>query len=285
MKRIFILAWRNLWRTPRRTVVTLAAMTLAVLFMILYTSLMQGYLRDLERDIVDVELGDLQIHAEGYLEKPSLYTRIEDAEQVIEELEESGLFAASRLLSGGLVAAKENSAGALVKGIDLDRNANVTAVAERIESGSWVSADAPLGAVIGRVLARTLGVEVGEELIFLGQASDGSMANELLEVRGVLGPVSEATDRATVFIPESTFRELFYLPEGAPPDPGEASGRRLSRRGGQRDEPGGDRSRPANLASAHAVHGFDDRQRQPGDLRGLRDHLHRRRHPHPETPC
>lgn len=215
MKRIFTLAWRNLWRTPRRTGVTLAAMTLAVLVMVLYTSLMQGYLRDLERDLVDVEIGDLQIHAEGYLERPSLYTRIEDTERVIDELEQAGFSAASRLLAGGLVAAKDNSAGALLKGVDLDRNSSVTQIAERIETGSWLSESAPLGAVVGRLLARTLDVGVGDELIVLGQATDGSMANELLKVRGVLSGVSEATDRATVFVAEATFREIFSVADGA----------------------------------------------------------------------
>ncbi len=215
MKRLFSLAWRNLWRTPRRSGVTVAAMALAVLAMILYTSLMQGYLRDLERDLVDVELGDIQIHADGYLERPSLYTRIDDPETVIASLEESGHAAATRLLSGGLVAAEENSAGALLKGVDLARNASVSDVAERVDRGEWLSADAPLGAVLGRMLARTLGVEVGDELIVLGQAADGSTANELLRVRGVLRGVSEATDRSTVFVPEATFRDLFGIPEGA----------------------------------------------------------------------
>ncbi|MEM1245596.1 MAG: FtsX-like permease family protein [Acidobacteriota bacterium] len=215
MKRILSLAWRNLWRTPRRTSVTLAAMTLATFFMIVYTSLMQGYLRDLERDVVEVEIGDLQIHASGYLERPSLYALMEDADAVVAALEEDGLAAAPRLLSGALVAGEDNSSGALLRGVDVERSQRVTQVANRIETGQWLAESDPRGVVVGRLLARTLEVDLDDELVVLGQATDGSMANDLFRVRGVLGSVSEATDRAAVFLPEQTFRDLFGIAEGA----------------------------------------------------------------------
>ncbi|MEM9408353.1 MAG: ABC transporter permease, partial [Acidobacteriota bacterium] len=164
MKRILSLAWRNLWRTPRRTSVTLAAMTLATFFMIVYTSLMQGYLRDLERDVVEVEIGDLQIHASGYLERPSLYALMEDADAVVAALEEDGLAAAPRLLSGALVAGEDNSSGALLRGVDVERSQRVTQVANRIETGQWLAESDPRGVVVGRLLARTLEVDLDDEL-------------------------------------------------------------------------------------------------------------------------
>ena len=69
--------------------------------------------------------------------------------------------------------------------------------------------------VVGRRLARSLDVEVGGELIVLSQAADGSIANDLYAVRGVLQSVSDAVDRSTVFLTEAAFRELFVLPSGA----------------------------------------------------------------------
>ena len=84
---VFKLAWRNVWRNRRRTLVTIAAMTFALFVMILYSSLLQGYLRDMERNIVDLEVGDIQIFAGDYRENPSLYTRIEDPEALLEPLD------------------------------------------------------------------------------------------------------------------------------------------------------------------------------------------------------
>jgi len=69
--------------------------------------------------------------------------------------------------------------------------------------------------VIGRRLARTLNVGPGDELVVLSQAADGSMANDLYEVRGVLKGIGDAVDRGGVFMTEAAFRKLFVFPGGA----------------------------------------------------------------------
>lgn len=209
------MAWRNLWRNPRRSAVTLAAMTLALWVMVLYTSLVEGMLRDLERDIVEVEVGDIQIHGEGYLEKPSLYTTIAKSDAVIAALEEHGYRVSARHLGGGLVASGESSAGAQLIGIDVGRDREVSRVSTEVAKGEWVDPDDPSGVVVGSKLAKALDVGVGDELIVLSQAADGSMANDLYTVRGILRSVSEPTDRAGVFLTNEAFEALFAIDRGA----------------------------------------------------------------------
>lgn len=211
---ILKIAWRNLGRQRRRTVVTVAAMTLALLVLILYTGLLEGYLQNMEHNILDLEVGDIQIHAGDYLDRPSIYTRIEDPEALLSALESRGYRATSRLLGGGLVAAGESSAGASFRGIDVERDARVMRIGEHLSQGAWLDPAQPKGVVLGRRLAQTLDVKTGDELVVLGQSADGSMANELFEVRGVLQGVGDATDRSGVFLTADAFREFFALPEG-----------------------------------------------------------------------
>lgn len=215
MTRLFQIAWRNVWRTPRRTVVTVATMTLALLVMILYSSVFEGFLRDLERDAVEIELGDLQVHAEGYRDRPSLYTMIEDPEPIAATLEAEGYRVTAHLLAGGLAASNTTATGAQFRGLDLESNARVSAIADEIEAGVWLDAGDPQGVVLGRQLARTLDIRVGDELVALSQAYDGSMANDLFIVRGVLGSVGEGTDRGAVLMLAESFRTLFGVPAGA----------------------------------------------------------------------
>lgn len=209
------MAWRNLWRYRRRTLVTVAAMTLALLVMVLYTSLVEGYLRDLERNIVDVEMGDVEVFAPDYRDNPSIYNTILRPAELLGALRTQGFRAAARLAGGGLAAAGESSAAVAITGVSVSADAEVSQVYRNVESGQWLDPTAPNEVVVGRGLARTLGVVPGDELVLLSQAADGSMANDLYTVRGVLRAVTEEADRAGVYMTERAFRSFFVLPEGS----------------------------------------------------------------------
>jgi ABC-type lipoprotein release transport system permease subunit len=211
----FKIAWRNIWRNQRRTSVTVAAMALAVFVTLGYSTLMAGMIRQMESDALDFELGAVQVLAPGYQDRPSLHTSIADTQDVLSRLRKAKLVATSRLLGAGLVASGDASAGASLRGVDLVHDPEVLSVSQHVMEGQWLAASDPKGVVVGRKLARTLGVTPGSELIVLGQARDGSMANDLFTVRGVLKSVGDQTDRAGVFMSQAAFRELLAYDEGA----------------------------------------------------------------------
>lgn len=212
---VFKLAWRNIWRNRRRTIVTIAAMTIAMIATINYSGLMNGYVHGMERNILDFAFGDIQIHAPGYRDKPSLYKRIPSPGELLEKLDAAELPGSARLLAAGLGALKETSAGVMLIGLDVSRDARVSKISGQVDRGEWLSDADSHGVVLGRRLARTLGAEPGDELVILGQATDGSLANDLFKVRGVLRGVTDMTDRIGVFMLEKTFRELMVMPTGA----------------------------------------------------------------------
>ena len=129
------MAWRNVWRNRRRTLVTIAAMSLALLVMILYAGLMAGYFRDMERNILDLEVGDLQVFAQSYRDNPSLYTRIEDPDGLLGSLEAAGVQASGRLLAWGLAAGEDTSSGASFRGVDVERDTQVSKIHREVADG------------------------------------------------------------------------------------------------------------------------------------------------------
>jgi ABC-type lipoprotein release transport system permease subunit len=209
------MAWRNIWRNRRRTTVTVAAMTLALWIMILYTGLLEGYFLGMEKNILNLELGDVQIFALDFRDNPSLYTRIRDPESLLERIEDLGFRACARLLGGGLAAAGESSAGVSFRGVSTKRDAEVSDIHKHVALGDWLVRERPKEVVVGRRLARTLGVGPGDELVALSQAADGSIANDLYRIRGVLKGISDATDRTGVFMTVEAFRDFFAMRQGA----------------------------------------------------------------------
>jgi len=169
----------------------------------------------MERNLLDLELGDVQVHSPAYRDDASLYSSIPESAELLQRFDERGYPASARLLGFGLGASDESSAGVQVHGLDVVRDRTVSLIAERVRAGAWLDPDDPYGVVIGTQLARTLVVGVGDELILLSQASDGSMANDLFTIRGVLLGVGEGVDRAGVFMTEEAFRTFFVFPTGA----------------------------------------------------------------------
>lgn len=211
---IWKLAWRNLLRAKRRSAVTLAAMVLALTTMIAYSGLVEGHMNKMQRSVVDLELGELQIHADSYRKKPSIYKRVPSEPALLSALEDAGYRVAPRLLASGLVAAGDMSAGVRLRGVDPKRDPKVSHLAQHLHEGEWLDPQQSNGVVVGKRLARILGVSTGDEIVFLGQAADGSIANELYRVAGILSSIAADVDRGGIYMLESTFRDTFGLDAG-----------------------------------------------------------------------
>jgi hypothetical protein len=102
------------------------AMGFAGFIMILFASLTEGLLYTSERNAVAMNLGDMQIHSEGYRDDPDLYKRIGNASDLVRKLQQAGFHAAQRVYGFGLAAAGSASAGVQLRGIDLTNEATVT---------------------------------------------------------------------------------------------------------------------------------------------------------------
>ena len=94
---IFSMAWRNIGRPRRWTVVTVATVTLALFALVVYTSMLQGMLNDREWTVVEVEIGDRQIHTVEYLDYPSSYEIVAGLDTLILPLQDARFRSSSRL--------------------------------------------------------------------------------------------------------------------------------------------------------------------------------------------
>lgn len=214
MMQLLRMAWKNVLRYRHRTWVTVLAMAFAGSIMILYASLVNGWLAAMETNAISMEIGEIQIHADGYRDDPELYTVIRNYRQVMEEAESMGLAASPRLLGGGLAAARENSTGVSIRGIDPSTEKRVVLLQNHVYAGSWLTRVDAGEVVLGYQLARILDVRPGSEIVLVSQAADGSMANDLFTVQGILKSVGQGIDRSGLIMGNKDFREFFALTQG-----------------------------------------------------------------------
>jgi ABC-type lipoprotein release transport system permease subunit len=210
----FKIAFRSVVRNRKKSLVTTGATALAAFVMIIFVSLANGLVDTLQKNAIGMQLSHAQVHAPDFRRDRDIHQLVPKSEEIISALEKAGLRAAPRLYAYGLGAVDKASAGIELRGID-EREKSVTGIAKHVQQGSWVDAADPKGAVLGKILAEKLGAKLGSELMILSQAADGSTANELLIVRGILRPIADKVDRAAVIMPAEGFRSLFMLEAAA----------------------------------------------------------------------
>ena len=207
-------AWRNLWRNRRRTWLMAGGIGFAAWMLIIAQSLQGGTFTLMVDNGARMMTGHVQVQHPGYGDNPRLENVLEGAPALrarIETLPDVA-GAALRGQATALVSADERSFAAQVLGVEAAREAEWSTIPAAVRDGRYLAA--PGEACIGSVLARNLGVSVGEEIVLLGTAKEGGVAALAAEVVGIYETGSIGLDRSFVQIPLGDFREAWALAPG-----------------------------------------------------------------------
>ena len=194
--RLLQLAWRNLWRNPRRTFITMAAIAMGYAMLLFVACLMAGLRWQMIENGTRLVLSEIQVHAPGYYPNRSIQKTLggwkgTDVSALLAAiLADPRVYAAApRVYGYGLVNSSHGSAGVELLGVVPDQEPKVTVLHTQIVKGSYLNERMPMGVVVGDKLASTIGVQLGSEIALLTQAADGSIGNDLYTVAGFFTPV------------------------------------------------------------------------------------------------
>lgn len=214
------LAFRNILRNRRRSLLTLLSMGGGFFLLCLTLSLSEGSYSNIINIFTQDHTGHVQIHKENYLERPSLYKTINHADEIITQLEQEPLVlgVAPRIYSPALAYSKNKTFPAQVIGIEPEREAKTTRLENKVNEGHYLTSpqanninqDAYFPAMIGFSLAKNLQLTVGNELVLISQGIDGSIANDLFEVVAIIGDAS-SYERMNVYISLSAMRAFLSM--------------------------------------------------------------------------
>ncbi len=207
------MAWRNLWRNPRRTGLTLGAIAFASLLLIFMLSFQFGSYETMINASVRIQTGHLKVMAEGYHDNRDMRRVVADPSAVATLLENDPNVAAYtfRATAFSLLSSSDRTYGGLVVGIDPKGEARVSNLKSLIREGDYLAAEKRDAALVGRLLTRNLAAGVGDELTVLGQGRDGSVAATVLTVAGIFSSGQDALDRSMIHMPLSYFQEVYFM--------------------------------------------------------------------------
>ncbi len=206
----WLMAWRNLWRNPRRTWLTAGGIAFASSLVTMAMALQAGTYQSMITGSTGFYLGQAQINHTDYELEEKLEQTLPNATELMRQLDDiAGLRVAPRVQAFALASVGERSFGAAVVGVDFAAEAQVVGFFDRVHVGVL-----PLAAdevVVGEAMARNLGAGIGDELVLLGAAKEGGIGALALRISGLFSSGQIELDRTLVFTHLATVQNGFAL--------------------------------------------------------------------------
>ena len=185
MKTLIKIAWRNLWRNRRRTILTAASVVLAIVLALFMRSMQFGSYEQMIQAGVN-QVGYLEIHSRGFWKDQSIDKAFFDDNKINRTLKDTkGIsLALPELQTFSLASFKTQTKGVMVSGIDPKKENLQTKIASKIVKGNYLSNESS-NVLIGDNLAQYLKIGVGDSLVLIGQGFRGVTAYGLYKVCGI----------------------------------------------------------------------------------------------------
>lgn len=215
MKRFLKLAWRNVGRNRRRSLITMGAVVFTLVIITLANSVQYGTYDMMEGQAVRMFTGELQIQRSGYREEQTMAYSLTD-----DEADWDSLFAAmdwtfkrSRRVTGfGLVSSDSSSVGAAIIGIEPETEAKLANFSQRVVAGDPLGGGDEGEILVGKTLAENLHVGLGDTLVVLTQGYHNEMGADVYRIKGLLSTGTGDIDRAMVVMTMADAQMLFAMP-------------------------------------------------------------------------
>jgi ABC-type lipoprotein release transport system permease subunit len=208
-----MLAWRNLWRNHRRTIIMISAITVGVWAMIFMTALMRGMVNDMLRGGIQTLPGHVQIHHPGFRDDPSVNNLISATGTALDEIFSDNGFEpwASRVKVPAVISSERESRGVTLFGIDPAAEAQITFVADDIAEGRHLEDEADSGVVIGRKLADKLDTRLGKRVVLMSQDPDNEIADRGFRIVGIFDSDPDSLEETFVFAGRATIQKMLGI--------------------------------------------------------------------------
>lgn len=209
------LAWRNLWRHSRRTLIVVVAIGGTMGMMLWYDGLIGGFNEAIYGNAIRVLGGNIQIHAAGYgaeVNQLPLLPLTDDAALVQAAQAQPQVMAATRRINtGGMATTREGAFGVTIVGVEPEREAPVSLWAQKVAAGRYLAAGDTDMVYIGQGLATAMGVTVGDRFTLTGRGAHLQLRSRTMTVAGIYDLGMPDIEKGVIYMTLGEAQELYGL--------------------------------------------------------------------------
>ena len=210
MKIVLRLAWRNLWRNHRRTLIMLAAIVVGTWAMIFMTALMRGMVDEMVKDGISVLPGHVQVHHPDFRDDPTISNVIgPPSGELLEALRRPEVVAwSTRVRVPAVISSEQDTRGVTLVGIDPDQERRVSFVADDMTEGRFLESPDDKGLVVGRKLVEKMETDLGKRVVIMTQDPENEIADRGFRIVGIFDSKLDQYEEGFVFAGQGTIQNL-----------------------------------------------------------------------------
>lgn len=216
-----ILAWRNLWRNPTRTLVLIGAIALGVWAALFMTGFATGMIKSYISNAIDQVVSHIQIHHPDFAEDQDVKFMLENPDQAATKIAQRADVKAVtvRTLATGMISSAKGARGIKIKGIDPAQESVLTGLDQRIVDGAYLEGKRKNEILISRAIAEKLKVKVRSKLVLNMQDLQGEITPAAFRVVGIFHTGNKPFDEGHVFVARKDLNRLLTLTSEGAVDP------------------------------------------------------------------
>lgn len=210
------ISWRSIWRSKRRTAITVAAIALSLGLAVFSVSFAEGVYAQMIEDAVRMQAGHVTLEHPEYADAPAIDLVLRHSEALRERLQaiEGVEGTKVQILGQGVARSGGGAGGVSILGVEPESEAKTSSLARRIIEGTYLEAGDERHVVVGRTLAERLKVTIGKKLVLSSNDANGDLVEELVRVKGIFATGAPEIDGYLVQVPVRFARRLYGWKEG-----------------------------------------------------------------------
>jgi len=210
MKELIKIAWRNIWRNKRRTLLTTASIFLALSLSLFTRSMQKGSYANMIENAVKLTTGYFQVQAKEYWENKSINNTFINSPELFSEIQsiKNVKTIIPRLESFALASSGNHTKGTIVIATNPETENALNKLSEKIIEGEYFSGNENK-IIVAEKLAQFLGVNVGDTLVLLGQGFHGITAAAQYKIKGIFKFPMPQLNNQLIYMPLSTGQNFY----------------------------------------------------------------------------
>jgi ABC-type lipoprotein release transport system permease subunit len=212
-----VVAWRNLWRQKRRTLLTLSSIVFGGFLAVLFTALQDRSFADFIDTAARLGGGHVTLQHPEYLDTPTLTRTVQGTGELRAQVarDKDVKRVVDRITGQIMLATASDSFGAFFIAYDPKlEDTNTLSFGESLIEGEMYKTSQDTGIILGKKLAQNLGVRMGSKIVYTMMDKQGEIVTGTRRLSGIISTGAPSLDAGLCLLPIGTVRHVLgYAPD------------------------------------------------------------------------